>query len=147
MDGVIISKLKQIEDERGKVMHFIRSDWEVFKGFGEVYFTTVKYGKIKGWNKHTKMTQNLVCPSGNIMLVLYDERSGSPTYGTTQEISIGGHNYCLVTIPPGIWVSFTSLEGTSILANCASVLHDPNEAMSLPIENSLIPYTWNISHA
>ena len=31
IDGVIITPLKQIEDERGKVMHMLREDSKVFK--------------------------------------------------------------------------------------------------------------------
>jgi dTDP-4-dehydrorhamnose 3,5-epimerase len=142
MDGVIITPLKQIEDGRGKVMHFLKSDWDVFTGFGEVYFSTVKSGKVKGWKKHTIMTQNLVCVIGSIKLVMFDDRNDSSSCGQLLEISFGEQNYCLVTVPPGIWVSFTSLEGVSILSNCASILHDPEEALSLPIGIDKIPYRW-----
>ena len=34
IEGVIITPLKQIEDERGKVMHMLREDSNVFKRFG-----------------------------------------------------------------------------------------------------------------
>ena len=142
MDGVIITKLKQIEDERGKVMHFLRADWDVFAGFGEVYFSTVNFGKVKGWKKHTVMTQNLVCVAGEIKLVLFDEREGSLSKEQILEICIGEENYCLVTVPPDIWVSFTSLKGVSVLSNCASILHTPEEGVSLPVGTNKIPYVW-----
>ena len=38
IEGVIITPLKQIEDERGKVMHMLREDSKVFKRFGEFIF-------------------------------------------------------------------------------------------------------------
>ena len=41
IDGVIISPLKQILDERGKVMHMLRGDSEGFVGFGEIYFSVI----------------------------------------------------------------------------------------------------------
>ena len=47
--GITITKLKQIEDQRGKVMHMLRSDDEVFKNFGEIYFSTIFHNKIKEW--------------------------------------------------------------------------------------------------
>lgn len=147
MEGVIVTKLKQIEDERGKVMHFLRSDWEVFKGFGEVYFTTVYGGKVKGWKMHTAMIQNLVCVSGDIKLVLFDGREDSSTKGQTQELCFGEQNYCLLTVPPGVWVSFTSLQPVSILSNCASLLHDPAESRALPFDTNQIPYQWGESYA
>jgi len=142
MDGVVVTPLKQIEDNRGKVMHFLRSDWDIFKGFGEVYFSVIKQGKVKGWKKHLKMTQNLVCVVGDIKLILYDERNNSSSSGQITELCIGENNYCLVTIPPGIWVSFSSLNGDSILSNCASILHDPEEGVSLPVGTEIIPYSW-----
>jgi dTDP-4-dehydrorhamnose 3,5-epimerase len=41
IDGVEIFPLRQIVDERGKVMHMLRADDEHFQGFGEIYFSTV----------------------------------------------------------------------------------------------------------
>ena len=144
LDGVVITPLKVIEDDRGKVMHFLRSDWDVFKDFGEVYFSTVKFGKVKGWRKHTVMIQNLVCVSGELKLALYDDRDNSQTAGQTAEIVFGDKNYILVTIPPGIWSSSKSLVGESILANCSSIRHDPAESVVLPVGTELIPYNWEL---
>ena len=56
IEGIKTTTLKQIEDDRGKVMHMLRSDSENFKKFGEIYFSTVHPNKIKGWHLHTKMT-------------------------------------------------------------------------------------------
>ena len=49
IDGVIINSLKQISDERGKVMHILRDYPEGFVGFGERYFSRVYPEVIKGW--------------------------------------------------------------------------------------------------
>ena len=38
IEGVVITPLKQIEDERGKVMHMLREDSKVFERFGENLF-------------------------------------------------------------------------------------------------------------
>ena len=45
IEGVKITKLKQIVDERGKVMHMLRNDSEAFQSFGEIYFSLI-------YNKH-----------------------------------------------------------------------------------------------
>ena len=37
IDGVILTPLKQVIDERGKVMHMLRESDSVFKRFGEIY--------------------------------------------------------------------------------------------------------------
>ena len=44
---VIITPLKVISDNRGKVMHMLRCDDEIFNKFGEIYFSTIFFNKIK----------------------------------------------------------------------------------------------------
>ena len=39
---VIITPLRIIADDRGSVMHMLRSDSKIFKNFGEIYFSTIK---------------------------------------------------------------------------------------------------------
>ena len=70
IEGIQITPLKEIKDERGSVMHMIRSDSKVFKKFGEVYFSTVFPNKIKAWHMHKEMTLNYVCVEGKIKFVL-----------------------------------------------------------------------------
>ena len=55
IQDVIISPLKIISDDRGKVMHMLRSDSKVFQKFGEIYFSTIYRDKIKGWHLHKSL--------------------------------------------------------------------------------------------
>lgn len=144
---VIITPLKQICDERGKVMHMLKSSDEHFKKFGEIYFSCVNPGAIKAWHIHEKMTLNYACISGMIKLVLYDDRKDSATNGIVQEIFIGDSNYQLVTIPANIWNGFKGISTkVSIVANCSTIAHDPYEIRRLdPIKND-IPYDWSLKH-
>ena len=41
IEGVTVRPLRQICDERGKVMHMLRSDDPHFERFGEIYFSVV----------------------------------------------------------------------------------------------------------
>jgi dTDP-4-dehydrorhamnose 3,5-epimerase len=54
IDGVVITPLRQILDERGKVMHMLRSTDEHFTQFGEIYFSTVFPDAVKAWHIHKK---------------------------------------------------------------------------------------------
>jgi dTDP-4-dehydrorhamnose 3,5-epimerase len=141
---VVVTPLRQIADQRGKVMHMLRRDAVGFAGFGEIYFSCVNAGAVKAWNRHRRMVCNYAVPSGQVRLVLFDDRPQSPTRGTLQEIVMGDDNYCLVTIPPMIWSGFKGLGAAmSILANCASIPHDPSEGEKLdPIAND-IPFRWD----
>ena len=147
IDGVLVKPLKQIPDERGKIMHMLRADDLNFEMFGEIYFSVVYPGVIKGWHLHKAMTLNYAVISGMIKLVLYDDRPASPTRGELQEIFIGEDNYCLVRIPPGIWNGFKGI-GTAraIVANCATLPHDPDEILRMDPFTDKIPYKWDLKH-
>jgi len=106
IDGVEVIPLKQICDERGRVMHMMRCDSPYFEKFGEIYFSNVFPGAIKGWHKHSKMGLNYAVVRGMIKLVLYDDREGSKTKGELNEFFLGENNYCLVKIPRMIWNGF-----------------------------------------
>ncbi len=145
IEGVIITPLKQIRDDRGAVFHMLRTDAPHFPGFGEIYFSAVNPGVKKGWKKHNKMVMSLTVPHGQIKLVLMDDRPDSTTNGLVQEIILGesSANYKLITVPAGIWAAFTCLGDTpAILANCASILHHHDEAENRPLEKPPQPYEW-----
>ncbi|MEN6566126.1 MAG: dTDP-4-dehydrorhamnose 3,5-epimerase family protein [Veillonellales bacterium] len=143
--GVKVKPLKQILDERGKIMHMLRCDAEEFLGFGEIYFSCIHPGAIKGWHIHKKMTLNYAVPHGNIKFVLYDDRPESSTRGEIQEIFLGSDNYCLVTVPPMIWNGFKGIGSEmAIVANCSSIPHDPQEIDRLDPFDPSIPYDWSL---
>ena len=145
--GVIITPLKQITNERGKVMHMLRADSAVFRSFGEIYFSTVHPGAIKGWHLHKKMILNYAVPSGQIKFVLFDDRADSATRGQVQEIFMGPDNYCLVTVPPCVWTGFKGIgTATAIVANCASIPHDPDEIERKDPFDPSVPYDWALKH-
>lgn len=145
--GVRVRPLKQIVDERGKVMHMLRSDSEDFSGFGEIYFSCVYPGAIKGWHIHRRMVLNYAVPLGEIKMVLYDDRAESPTRGELQEVFLGSGNYSLVTVPPFVWNGFKGV-GTemAVVANCASIPHDSTEIERMDPFDPSIPYDWAIKH-
>lgn len=145
IDGVQIHPLRQIVDDRGLVMHMLRRDDPWFEEFGEIYFSVVNPGKIKAWHLHTQMTLNYAVVQGTIKLVLYDDREDSSTRGELQEILTGGDNYQLITVPPHVWNGFTTTAPESaMVANCATLPHDPEEILRMdPISNE-IPYDWSI---
>lgn len=147
IEGVIVTKLRQMVDERGKVMHMLRADSAAFRGFGEIYFSTVHPGAIKGWHIHKRMVLNYAVPHGCIKFVLFDDRSESATNGELQEIFLGPDNYCLVTVPPLVWNGFKGVgTETAIVANCASIPHDPDEIERKSPFDPSIPYDWTLQH-
>jgi dTDP-4-dehydrorhamnose 3,5-epimerase len=140
---VKISKLKIIKDNRGKVMHMLRSDDEVFQKFGEIYFSTIFYASIKGWHLHQEASLNYVCISGKVKLVLYDDRKNSKTKGEYQELILCPESYFLVTIPPNVWNGFKGLaKKESIIANCLTLPHNEKEMKRKEFNDKNFNYNW-----
>ena len=143
IDGVIVNSLKQIADERGKVMHMMRDDSEGFVGFGEIYFSTIYFDKIKAWHLHKESTLNYTCVKGKVRLVLFDDRSDSLSKGSIQEIILSPNDYNLVTIPNNIWNGFKGLDkDESIIANCLDMPHNENEMVRIDPFDKTIKYNW-----
>jgi len=147
IEGVKIKSLEKICDERGAIMHMLRSDDSEFEKFGEIYFSSIYPGVVKGWHIHKKMTLNYTVIKGMIKLVLYDDRANSKTKGELMEIFMGDNNYVLVTIPNNVWHEFKGMgKEMAIVANCSTHPHDPNEIGRCdPFENN-IPYTWDLKN-
>jgi dTDP-4-dehydrorhamnose 3,5-epimerase len=145
IDGVSVVPLRQIVDERGKIMHMMKATDPHFINFGEIYFSCSWPGAIKAWHIHQTMTLNNAVISGRAKLVLYDMRDGSPTKGELQEIFLGEDNYCLVQIPPGIANGYKAYgDKMVILANCATEPHDPDEMLRMEHDTPEIPYNWDL---
>jgi dTDP-4-dehydrorhamnose 3,5-epimerase len=147
IEGLRVTPLRRIPDERGAVMHMLRADSDGFERFGEIYFSMVYPGAIKAWHLHKAMTLNYAVPVGMVKLVCYDDRDGSPTRRNLVELHLGELNYSLVTIPPGIWNGFKGV-GTepALVANCATLSHDPDEIVRLDPFTEDIPYDWVLRH-
>lgn len=143
IEGLIIQELKQIIDERGKVMHMLRFDSPLFTKFGEIYFSVVNPGVVKAWKRHHQMTQHFAVPVGDIRLVIYDDRMNSISCGNLEVIEIGEDNFSLVRIPPLVWYGFKGISSIpALIVNCTDFPHDPSEGERLELFSKQIPYRW-----
>lgn len=146
IEGVQITSRKVIPDDRGKIMHIMKSSDNQFNTFGEVYCSTIYPGIVKGWHMHKKMTLNYVVLKGNIKFVLYDDRPESKTYQQIQEIIIGETQYVMVTVPPFVWNGFKGIGlEEAFVINFTDIPHDQEEIVRMdPHQNDLINYDWAV---
>ena len=142
--GLLSTPAKIIPIEAGAVLHGVKASDVGFAGFGEAYFSKIRKGSVKGWKKHTRMTLNLIVPVGSIRFIVYDSRAESPTQGAIYDDIIGQENYARLTVPPGLWMAFQGVgDSINLLLNIASIHHDPNESMALPLSSPEMPHvTW-----
>jgi len=144
IEGLVLSELKQIPDDRGAVLHMMRCDSPEFVSFGECYFSEVLPGCVKAWKKHKIHTQNLSVPIGLVRLVVYDDREGSNSKGMIEEFKLGRpNNYFRLQIPPLLWYGFTCVSETAaLIANCTDHPHDPTESQVRDIDHPDMGYSW-----
>ncbi len=145
IEGVKITKLNKIVDHRGSVLPMLRSDSKVFESFGEIYFSTIFNKSIKAWHLHKKNMLNYACISGEVKLVLFDDREDSKSSGKYSEHILTPKNFFLITIPPLIWNGFIGLDKSeSIVANCASLPHDEKEMVRRKHDDKYFKYDWKV---
>ncbi len=145
IEGVLVKPLNPIVDERGYLMEMIRSNDPDFKGFGQTYLTAVNEGVTKAWHYHEFQTDNFICVSGLIKLVLYDCREGSATEGMVNEFFLGENSPIRVQIPPGVLHGFKGISAPkSLIVNVPDQLYNyekPDEYRVDPHHND-VPYDW-----
>jgi dTDP-4-dehydrorhamnose 3,5-epimerase len=148
IEGVITKQLKQVADERGWLTEIMRSDWEQFQKFGQVYVTAAYPQVVKAWHMHKKQTDNITCIKGMIKLVLYDNRQESKSKNEIAEFTIGERNLLAVKIPPEVWHGFkTVTEDYALILNVPTELYNyskPDEHR-LPPDTEKIPYDWKLA--
>ncbi len=141
-----VKPLKVFCDERGRLMEMLRSDDELFKGFGQVYLTTAYPGVVKAWHYHRLQWDHFVVVAGMMKVVLYDSREDSPTRGMVNEFFMGVHNPILLQIPPLVYHGFKCIsEREALVLNCPSEVYNyatPDEYRLDPHDGS-IPYDWS----
>ena len=142
IEGVILTPLNKIHHPNGDILHGMKKSDVGFAGFGEAYFSTIKTGAIKGWNKHKRMTLNLVVPFGEVTFVIYDKRESSRSKGKFFKVTLSQANYQRLTVPPGLWLAFKGKSNDiNLILNIADMEHNPDELEKLDLDK--ISYNFN----
>jgi dTDP-4-dehydrorhamnose 3,5-epimerase len=132
LSEVLYTRLRRIPTPHGEVRHGLKVSDPGFAGFGEVYFSEVIGGKIKGWKLHRRMVMNLIVASGTVRFILHDGAEGRRDFVVSAEEDA---RYGRLTVPPGLWMAFQGIgRGGNLLMNVANCEHDPDEAETCPLE-------------
>lgn len=142
IEGVTLYPLKHIIVPKGDIYHALKSTDEGYEGFGEVYFSQIEEGAVKGWKRHNRMTLNIIVPVGTIKFVIYDDREESGTQGQFVEVVLSPEsNYQRLLLAPGLWMAFKGVgKGISMLMDIISEPHNQGEASRKDL--SEIAYTF-----
>jgi dTDP-4-dehydrorhamnose 3,5-epimerase len=145
--GVVFKDLITQIDERGSVLEMFDSRWNwhpdplVF-----VYSFTVRPGFIKGWGLHKRHDDRYLVLHGELEVVLYDERSDSPTRGMVSRIILSEYRRRLMSIPAGVWHADHNIGSKdAVVVNFPTIAYDhaDPDKYRLPIVNDRIPFRFN----
>lgn len=133
-----LKKSIKISNYKGNLKKLINKKSLLYKGFGELYLTSIKKNKIKGWKLHKKKHSNIFLISGKVMFVFVNILKTKNLYKEyLLDSNINNHIY----IPPNIYFCFKGISKTpATLINFSSLEHDDKEVINKKL--NFFGYKW-----
>lgn len=145
-EGVLIRDLPSHTDDRGTLMEMFDPRWNWHPDpFAYAHMITIRPGVVKGWNLHKLHEDRYCIIAGEMMLVLFDPRPASPTYGEICKIVLSETNRRLVSVPRLVWHADHNIGAKDVLlVNFPTRLYDhaDPDKYRLPIDTDLIPHSF-----
>lgn len=148
IEGVVVVQRRWHADHRGGLIEVVDlSDpfWEDPVVYS--YCVTVSPGRIKGWGMHRRQDDRYFVASGSVRIVLYDGRTGSPTFQRFQQLHFTDATPGLVRIPAGVWHADQNYgEAQAIIVNFPTKPYDRDAPDKYRIDphSGLIPFDWSL---
>jgi dTDP-4-dehydrorhamnose 3,5-epimerase len=142
IEGVVVHQPPLHTDHRGALVEmFTRPEfWEA--DFAYAYQTSIRPGMLKGWYAHEKKLDRYHLVTGELLVLLYDDRENSPTRGLFQKLVLSEATARQVLIPPLVWhLSLNIGQTDAILVNLPSTHYDHSnpDRFHLSIDSGDIP--------
>jgi dTDP-4-dehydrorhamnose 3,5-epimerase len=145
-DGLSFKEVPTHVDDRGTVCEMFDSRWDWHQDpLVFTYLFTIRPGKAKGWGMHKRHEDRYFILSGEMEVVLYDERPDSPTHGLLSVVFLSEHNRRLMNIPAGVWHANRNVGQTdAMVVNFPTIPYDHTDPdkYRLPLDTDRIPYRW-----
>jgi len=147
IDGVVLRPLTSHTDDRGSLTELYSQSWDIHPDpmvFG--YAVEAAPGSERGWLVHKKQDDRLAFMFGTAKVVLYDDRTSSPTHGMINEFYFNEYRRTLLIIPKGVYHAVKNVGSvTMFFVNFPTrpYNHNDPDKFRLPLNNDLIPYTWS----
>jgi dTDP-4-dehydrorhamnose 3,5-epimerase len=144
--GVTLRDVPTHTDQRGSVVELFDPRWNwhpdplVF-----AHACTIRPGVVKGWGLHQQHEDRYLVLLGEMLLVLYDPRPDSATYGEVCEIVLTEKRRRILNIPKLVWHAQQNVGSTDVLLldfPTEPYNHDNPDKVRLPPDTPLIPYSF-----
>lgn len=143
IDGVVTRTPVTHVDHRGALFEIFNGDPEVWPTPAVyVYQTSVFPGQIKGWARHEVKVDRYTIATGELLLLLWDGRAGSPSEGVLQRVMLSPRGVRQVTIPVGVWhmlINVGQEEAHVVNLPTEPYHHDRPDRILLPWDTDEIP--------
>ena len=143
IEGVILRSPVTHVDHRGALHEIYNgdpADWPDPAVY--VYQTSVFPGQIKGWARHEVKVDRYALSSGELLVLLWDGREHSPTYGNQQRVMLTARGVRQLTIPVGVWhllANIGDVETHVINLPTERYHHEKPDRILLPWDSDEIP--------
>ena len=145
--GVSFKEVRTHVDDRGSLCEMFDPRWKWHKDpFFYTYIFTIRPGIIKGWGMHKAHEDRYFLLSGEMEVILYDDRKNSPTKGLVSKIYLTEKNRRLMNIPIGVWHADRNIGTTDVVvANFPTIFYDHKspDKFRLPLNTKKIPYKFD----
>jgi dTDP-4-dehydrorhamnose 3,5-epimerase len=144
--GVVLKEVRNVPKDNGMLTEIFRSGWDIGETtVDQIFQVVLSPGAISAWHTHLETLDRLFVTHGLMKVVLYDDRSDSPTHGLVNEFKLGAWRPGLVVVPPGVWHGIQNLhhEPSTILnaVDRAYRYEDPDH-WRVPHDSADIPYRF-----
>ncbi|NYZ79013.1 dTDP-4-dehydrorhamnose 3,5-epimerase family protein [Candidatus Micrarchaeota archaeon] len=154
LEGVKVTDIKKLPDERGFFAEVFRQDWKDFVGndkIVQVNLSMVYPGIIKAWHRHKRgQVDYFIVPKGAIKLCIYDESKKQ-----LDDITLSGERLQIARVPGHYWHGNKTLgfEPSLIIYFVTNLYNykNPDEERKTWNDPSIIdgktgkPFDWNMS--
>lgn len=123
--GCEVRDLTSIEDERGWLLEFFRTDQLDDHLRPEMGYVSLTHpGVARGPHEHRDQSDLFVFFHGAMRLYMWDARSESKTYGRKAVYDFGEDRPASVVVPPGVVHGYRNIGATpALIINCPNRLY------------------------
>jgi dTDP-4-dehydrorhamnose 3,5-epimerase len=134
-------------DDRGSVVELFDPRWNWHPDpLLFAYVFTIRPGIIKGWGLHKRHEDRYFVLYGEMEVVLFDERSDSPTRGLVSKIVLSEYRRRLMNVPAGVWHADHNLGAKDVVCvNFPTIQYDHSnpDKFRLPLNTDRIPFKFD----
>lgn len=142
IDGVFVHKPPVHADHRGELVEMFTTPEFWNEDFAYAYQTSIRPGMLKGWFAHEQKMDRYHLVTGDLLVMLYDDRAGSPTHGVFQKLVLSESAARQVFIPKMVWhLSLNIGQRDAILVNLPTTHynHQNPDRFYIPFDSGDIP--------